>query len=349
MSSAGLVRTIVNLFEQQICQTVVARWVPSLVSDGPPPARRPRSPSPSTAASRPPPGPCTRCSRTSPPTSPGSSGSSASPSSTGPPAALTEEGEAVVTRARRIQAELEALAADVASLRRRGRRHGPPRLHRHHRPLARAARCSRPSTEHHPKVHVVVVDATTTSLLPQLDRRRPRPRRRQPPRRPHPELATEPLFDEDRILSRPPTTPSAQPDRGRAAPSWPSTPAARAQRHGVPRRARRRGRRRRRRAAGPGRGRRHAPARLAGLRGVRRRHAPGHRRPRRSTRADAPSAGHRRRRPRDPAPVGLARRRRGLLSAAPRPPCREPSWSSVVADAVSPSGPGIGDPVTALA
>ena len=53
---------------------------------------------------------------------------------------LTEEGEAVVRRARRIQAELDALGADVAAL--RDEVTGTVRLgvHRHHRPLAGAPR-----------------------------------------------------------------------------------------------------------------------------------------------------------------------------------------------------------------
>lgn len=80
---------------------------------------------------------------------------------------LTEAGEIVVGRARRIQSELDALVADVAST--LGEVSGPvrlgvigttgrwllPKLFRH---LALA----------HPKVHLVAVDATTTSLIPQL-------------------------------------------------------------------------------------------------------------------------------------------------------------------------------------
>lgn len=81
---------------------------------------------------------------------------------------LTAEGEAVVGRARRVNAELEALVADVASV---------------NREVSGAARIGiigttarwltslllEAMTERHPRVHVVVVDATTTSLLPQLD------------------------------------------------------------------------------------------------------------------------------------------------------------------------------------
>ncbi len=81
---------------------------------------------------------------------------------------LTEEGEAVVARARRIQSEIDALEADVASL---------------HNEVAGSVRIGVIGTtarwlvpplmesmaRTHPKVHVVVVDATTTSLLPQLE------------------------------------------------------------------------------------------------------------------------------------------------------------------------------------
>jgi LysR family hydrogen peroxide-inducible transcriptional activator len=81
---------------------------------------------------------------------------------------LTEEGQAVVARARRIQAELDALEADVASL---------------HHEVAGSVRVGVIGTtarwlvpplmqsmaRTHPKVHVVVLDATTSSLLPQLE------------------------------------------------------------------------------------------------------------------------------------------------------------------------------------
>ena len=80
---------------------------------------------------------------------------------------LTEEGELVVARARRIHAELDALAADVSSLRAdvsgatrlgmigtTGRWLVPPLL------VAMEAR--------HPKVRVTVLEGNTTNLLPQL-------------------------------------------------------------------------------------------------------------------------------------------------------------------------------------
>lgn len=82
---------------------------------------------------------------------------------------LTDAGELVVVRARRIQAELDALSSDVASslgaisghvrlgvIGTTGRWLVPKLL----RELAAA----------HPKIRLVVVDATTTSLVPQLAR-----------------------------------------------------------------------------------------------------------------------------------------------------------------------------------
>lgn len=114
---------------------------------------------------------------------------------------LTEEGHVVAARARRIGAELDALVADVASL---------------HDEVAGTAKIGVIGTtarwlvpyliemmaKLHPKVRVVVVDATTSSLLLQLtnglldlavvgipiD---------------DPDVATEPLFDEDRLLVAP--------------------------------------------------------------------------------------------------------------------------------------------------
>ncbi len=80
---------------------------------------------------------------------------------------LTEEGWAVVGRARHIQVELEALTADVAALRDEVR--GTVRLGC----IGTSARWLVPLvleevTRHHPQVHVIVVDATTTSLVPRL-------------------------------------------------------------------------------------------------------------------------------------------------------------------------------------
>ena len=80
---------------------------------------------------------------------------------------LTHAGELVVARARRIQAELDALVGDIASsseevvgsvrlglIGTTGRWLAPLLL-----PVVYA---------NHPKVHLVLIDATTTSLLPQL-------------------------------------------------------------------------------------------------------------------------------------------------------------------------------------
>jgi DNA-binding transcriptional LysR family regulator len=80
---------------------------------------------------------------------------------------LTEEGELVVARARRVQAELDALAADVASL--RDDVAGATRLG----VIGTTARWLVPALlsameERHPKVQVTVLEGNTTSLLPQL-------------------------------------------------------------------------------------------------------------------------------------------------------------------------------------
>ena len=80
---------------------------------------------------------------------------------------LTEEGEAAVARARRIQAELAALTADVAALRDEVR--GSVRFG----VIGSIGRWLVPDLlgamrDRHPNVELVIVDATTTSLLPQL-------------------------------------------------------------------------------------------------------------------------------------------------------------------------------------
>jgi DNA-binding transcriptional LysR family regulator len=121
---------------------------------------------------------------------------------------LTEEGELVVARARRIQAELDALTADVSSL-----RHdvaGATRLG----VIGTTARWLVPRLlsameEHHPNVQVTVLEGNTTSLLPQLaggavdlgvvnfpatD----------------PDVVVEPLFDEDFIVVAPVGHPLAE-------------------------------------------------------------------------------------------------------------------------------------------
>lgn len=82
--------------------------------------------------------------------------------------ALTEEGQVVAARARRIQGELDALVADVTSL------HDEVAGTVHLGVIGTTARWLVPPllmalAERHPGVTPVVVDATTTSLLPLLE------------------------------------------------------------------------------------------------------------------------------------------------------------------------------------
>lgn len=114
---------------------------------------------------------------------------------------LTAEGEVVTERARRIQSELDALVSDVASLNAEVR--GPVRIG----VIGTTARWLVPRLvnamgEQHPGVHVVVVDATTTSLIPQLESGRLDIAVVNLPLA-DPDIATEPLFDEDRVLVAP--------------------------------------------------------------------------------------------------------------------------------------------------
>ena len=80
---------------------------------------------------------------------------------------LTDEGAAVVGRARLVQAELDALVSDVASV---GREVSGAARIGIIGTTARwlTARLLEAMDERHPRVHAVVVDATTTTLLPQL-------------------------------------------------------------------------------------------------------------------------------------------------------------------------------------
>jgi DNA-binding transcriptional LysR family regulator len=80
---------------------------------------------------------------------------------------LTEEGEVVVDRARRVHHELESLQSDVASMLHEVS--GQVRLGC----IGTASRWLLPNllrvmAERHPRVRVVIVDATTTSLVPQV-------------------------------------------------------------------------------------------------------------------------------------------------------------------------------------
>ena len=146
----------------------------------------------------------------------------------------TKEGEAVLTRATRIRAELEALSSDVASL--GARVAGTARLGM----IGTTARWLAPLLfealeEHYPEVRMVLVDATTTSLLPRVDRgdldlaivNLPAESL---------ESQAEPLFDEDRILLVPPDHPlGAAPTVAlrRAGRPRPAAGAGRARRSGT--------------------------------------------------------------------------------------------------------------------
>ena len=115
---------------------------------------------------------------------------------------LTEEGETVVARARRVSAELEALQADVASL--RDEVSGPARMG----VIGTTARWLVPAMlsameDAHPKVKVSVLEGNNSTLVPALaagtidlavvnapvD---------------DPDLLLEPLYDEDLVLVVPP-------------------------------------------------------------------------------------------------------------------------------------------------
>lgn len=111
---------------------------------------------------------------------------------------LTEEGEAVANRARRIKAELDALVADVAAL------HDVVSGTVHVGVIGTTARWLVPKLlegmrEKHPDVQLLVVEATSTGLEPQLASGQidlavvnlPLPA---------PDIMTEPLFDEDLVL-----------------------------------------------------------------------------------------------------------------------------------------------------
>lgn len=124
---------------------------------------------------------------------------------------LTEEGLAVVSRARHIQAELDALTADVAAL--RDEVSGTVRLGC----IGTSARWLVPLvleelTREHPKVRAIVVDATTTSLVPRLLADELDLAVVNLPVT-HPEVVAEHLFDEDRILIAPDEHPLAQLER----------------------------------------------------------------------------------------------------------------------------------------
>lgn len=123
---------------------------------------------------------------------------------------LTEAGELVVARARRIQAELEALTADVAAS--LGEISGNVRLG----VIGTTGRWLVPLllTElaaSHPKIRLVTVDATTTSLIPQLIGGRLDLAVVNLPVS-NPDLDVTPLFEEQHVVLAPNTHPLAQRD-----------------------------------------------------------------------------------------------------------------------------------------
>lgn len=114
---------------------------------------------------------------------------------------LTEQGVVVADRARRIQAELDALLSDVTSL--NAEVSGGVRIGM----IGTTARWLAPllfdaMRRDHPRVHLVIVDATTTSLVPQVrDGRLDLAVVNLPLG--DPDLDVEPLFEEDRVLVAP--------------------------------------------------------------------------------------------------------------------------------------------------
>ena len=124
---------------------------------------------------------------------------------------LTDEGKVALQRARHVQQELEALSADVAAM--RADVSGSVRLGC----IGTVARWLIPLVlEHtsaaHPNVRVVVVDATTTSLLPQLLAGDIDLAVLSSPTLDH-DLVDEPLFEEDRLVIAPTHHPLAQLER----------------------------------------------------------------------------------------------------------------------------------------
>ncbi len=124
---------------------------------------------------------------------------------------LTAEGEVVVLRALRVKAELQAIPADVSALRDDIR--GTVRFGI----IGTTGRWLVPALlsalkESFPGVHLVVVDATTTGLLPQLQSGQLTMAVLNLPLS-EPELVSEPLFDEERIIISPTDHPLAKHER----------------------------------------------------------------------------------------------------------------------------------------
>ena len=124
---------------------------------------------------------------------------------------LTPEGEIVVSRARRIETELEALVSDVAAV--HSEVEGVARIG----VIGTTARWLVPPlleamADQYPRVRVVVVDATTTSLLPQLHTGQLDLAVLALPIR-DPDVDAEALFDEELIVIAPSDHPLAAQDR----------------------------------------------------------------------------------------------------------------------------------------
>ncbi|NNE72090.1 MAG: LysR family transcriptional regulator [Acidimicrobiales bacterium] len=114
---------------------------------------------------------------------------------------LTAEGEAVATRSRRVLSEMDAISSDVAAFRDDIR--GSVRLGM----IGTTGRWLLPRlldsmAETYPGIRLVIVDATTTSLTPQLVAGQLDAAVVQLPVN-DPDLVTEPLFEEDRIVIAP--------------------------------------------------------------------------------------------------------------------------------------------------
>jgi DNA-binding transcriptional LysR family regulator len=124
---------------------------------------------------------------------------------------LTEEGRVVAERARRIEGEFEALESDMSAL------HDEVRGRVRIGIIGTIARWLAPrlleAIDHsHPKVKVVLLDATTTSLVPQLVAGGVDMALVNLPVN-DPELVVESLFDEDRVLVAPLWHPLASRDQ----------------------------------------------------------------------------------------------------------------------------------------